>query len=390
MLKIPQNIKKIISVLENAGYEAYIVGGAVRDYLLGKKPEDFDITTSCPPEKIITLFDKTIPTGIKHGTVTVVAEDTLCEVTTYRIDGEYHTNRAPESVTFTGNLPDDLSRRDFTINAMAYNEKDGLVDLFSGHIDLNTGIIKTVGEAEKRFCEDALRILRAVRFACQLGFRIENKTRCAAIKLSERLDSISGERIFTELSKALLSDNLSELEYFINNGGLKSIGINSATALNSINMLPKTLYLRFFAFLMLNDADFKKTVQRLKFSNNLCEQIEKLYRLSTFGNSFNRVTLKQMLNVAKYDIVLSYLTFTHSIRSIDTTNDINLLKDVIQKNEPYCISMLDISGDDIAQLGFNGKEIGKVLSFLLNECIVSPTLNRKKILIKLIESKYSN
>ena len=162
MLKIPHFIKEIISVLNSNGYEAYVVGGAVRDHLLSKTPTDYDITTSCPPEKITELFENTVPTGIKHGTVTVIIDHIPTEVTTFRIDGNYSDNRSPDSVTFTGNIKDDLSRRDFTVNALAYCEEKGVTDLFGGVVDLKNKLIKTVGVPEKRFNEDALRIMRAI------------------------------------------------------------------------------------------------------------------------------------------------------------------------------------------------------------------------------------
>ena len=202
---LPKNVSYIISKLEQAGYEAYAVGGCVRDTLLGRKPQDWDITTSAKPFQIKELFKKTIDTGIQHGTVTVMLEHIGYEVTTYRIDGEYEDNRHPKKVEFTDNLKLDLERRDFTINAMAYNDNRGLVDEFGGIKDLKDGIIRCVGDAGQRFDEDALRMLRAVRFAGQLGFEIEEKTREAIIKRASHLESISAERIRVELTKLLVS-----------------------------------------------------------------------------------------------------------------------------------------------------------------------------------------
>lgn len=204
---LPKDVSYIINKLEEAGYEAYAVGGCIRDTLLNRQPLDWDITTSAKPSFIKSCFKRTIDTGIQHGTVTVMLKDTGYEVTTYRIDGEYEDGRHPKSVEFTGSLRLDLERRDFTVNAMAYNDKVGLVDEFGGIKDLKDGIIRCVGDAESRFNEDALRMLRAVRFSGQLGFDIEKKTKTAIIKMAKALEKISAERIRTELNKLLISNN---------------------------------------------------------------------------------------------------------------------------------------------------------------------------------------
>ena len=204
---IPTQAAEIIKTLSSHGYEAYAVGGCVRDSILGKTPSDWDITTSARPEQVKALFAKTIDTGIKHGTVTVMMDKTGYEVTTYRIDGLYEDHRRPNDVTFTTSLREDLMRRDFTINAMAYNDTDGLIDLFGGMDDLQNRVIRCVGNARDRFEEDALRMLRAVRFAGQLHFRIESSTREAIIACHNNLKDVSAERIQMELLKLLISDH---------------------------------------------------------------------------------------------------------------------------------------------------------------------------------------
>ncbi len=204
-IRLPEEVKNIIETLQGAGHEAYAVGGCVRDAILGRRPQDWDITTSAKPEEVKGLFKRTLDTGIKHGTVTIMVDHEGYEVTTYRIDGEYEDCRHPKEVTFTTKLSEDLLRRDFTINAMAYNEKEGLVDLFGGQDDIKKGVIRCVGEASERFDEDALRILRAFRFAAQLGFEIEDKTFEAAKEKAPNLTKVSAERIRTELNKILLS-----------------------------------------------------------------------------------------------------------------------------------------------------------------------------------------
>jgi len=210
-IQLPQKVDYIINQLMKHGFEAYAVGGCVRDSILGKEPEDWDITTSAKPEEVKKIFYRTIDTGILHGTVTVMLEKEGYEVTTYRIDGEYEDNRHPKAVEFTANLTEDLRRRDFTINAMAYNGKGGMVDIFGGLRDIEDGIIRCVGSARDRFDEDALRILRAIRFSAQLGFEIEEETLEAIKEKKEHLKNISAERIRVELNKLLLSDHPEKL-----------------------------------------------------------------------------------------------------------------------------------------------------------------------------------
>ena len=206
-IDLPQNVNFIIDRLYEHGFEAYAVGGCVRDSLLGRKPQDWDITTSAKPDQVKTIFNHTIDTGIQHGTVTVMLDHVGYEVTTYRIDGEYEDARHPKEVTFTSNLKLDLERRDFTINAMAYNHKSGIVDEFDGIGDLNKHIIKCVGCAHDRFSEDALRMFRAVRFAAQLGFEIDKETQDAIKELAPTMAKVSAERIQVELVKLLTSDH---------------------------------------------------------------------------------------------------------------------------------------------------------------------------------------
>lgn len=206
-INIPQKAEQILHILNEAGYEAYVVGGCVRDSILDRVPGDWDITTSALPEQVKELFHRTVDTGIQHGTVTVMMGKEGFEVTTYRVDGEYHDGRHPDAVTFTRSLEEDLKRRDFTINAMAYHPEHGLVDLFGGMEDINRKIIRCVGDPVERFTEDALRMLRAVRFSAQLGFTVEENTKAALARMSGNLEHVSAERIQTELVKLLVSDH---------------------------------------------------------------------------------------------------------------------------------------------------------------------------------------
>lgn len=211
-IKVPEKAEYIIDTIMEAGYEAYVVGGCVRDSVLGRKPEDWDITTSATPGEVKALFPHTVDTGLQHGTVTVMLGREGFEVTTYRLDGEYEDSRHPKSVTFTPSLKEDLRRRDLTINAMAYNSRSGLVDIFGGMEDIRRGIVRCVGSPEERFGEDALRILRAVRFSAQLGYGIEEETGAAAARLAPLLARISAERIQAELVKLLVSPHPEKLK----------------------------------------------------------------------------------------------------------------------------------------------------------------------------------
>ena len=217
-IRIPKDAKSIIDKLTGAGYEAYIVGGCVRDCLLGLVPDDWDITTNALPEQVKELFRRTIDTGIEHGTVTVMIGDEGYEVTTYRTDGAYSDGRHPDKVTFVPSLEEDLKRRDFTINAMAYNDSEGLVDLFGGRDDIEKKIIRCVGCADERFSEDALRMMRAVRFAAKLGYGIDDEALASIKKLAPTLSKVSAERITTELTKLLVSDHPEMIETLYETG----------------------------------------------------------------------------------------------------------------------------------------------------------------------------
>ena len=202
---LPEKVKFILEQLKEHGFEAYAVGGCVRDACLGRIPNDWDITTSASPQEVKRIFPQTFDTGIEHGTITVLIEREGFEVTTYRVDGAYNDCRHPDQVQFTSDLIEDLKRRDFTINAMAYNQETGLVDEFDGINDLKDGVLRCVGNAQERFGEDALRMMRAVRFCAQLGFRMEEKTAAAIKKLASTLKKISAERVQAELIKLLIS-----------------------------------------------------------------------------------------------------------------------------------------------------------------------------------------
>ena len=212
IINLPEDVRHIINKLADEGYEAYAVGGCVRDSVIGRVPDDWDITTSARPEDVKRIFRRTVDTGIEHGTVTVMIGREGYEVTTFRIDGEYKDSRHPENVEFTASLKEDLKRRDFTINAMAYNEQEGIVDLFGGMDDIQSGIIRCVGNPADRFAEDALRMLRAVRFSAQLGYDIDKDTAAAIEELAGTIAAVSKERIHTEIGKTIMSSHPEYIE----------------------------------------------------------------------------------------------------------------------------------------------------------------------------------
>ena len=245
-MQLPEQVKFIISELNKNGYEGYIVGGCVRDYLMGIPPHDYDITTSALPEEVKAIFPHTVDTGIEHGTVTVIIDKIGYELTTYRIDGEYKDNRHPEQVIFTDKLAGDLSRRDFTVNAIAYNDQRGYVDMFGGMEDIKKAIIKGVGEPSKRFQEDALRMMRALRFSAQLNFSIEENTMIALKENAQLIKNISIERIREEFFKLIISDHNERLDLLYESGmlpyffpELKKIIEDNSISYTTINTLSK-------------------------------------------------------------------------------------------------------------------------------------------------------
>lgn len=370
MLKIPENIKFVLDTLTKSGYEAYIVGGCVRDSILGLDASDYDVTTSAKPEEIIGLFEKTVPTGLKHGTVTVIIKKEPIEVTTFRTEGQYFDNRHPETVEFVTDLKEDLSRRDFTVNALAYNETVGLVDLFGGVNALENRILKAVGDPEKRFKEDALRILRLFRFASQLNFEIEENTFNAALKLQKGLQNISRERIFTELQKTVNGKNPKALLPLIASGGLRFLGVKKSPEFYTKTQNPD---LRLFAFLSGTD-DPIAALRELKASKRQIDFAEKMLKLLRLKPQ-TKEDIKNALFLTDEYAASSYLEYT------DT--DKGLLSEITENGEPYLISHLAVTGEDLADLGFRGREIGSQLEVLRQTVIKDPTKNKKEILLSL-------
>ena len=380
MLFIPKEIQFIIDTLVKNGFEAYLVGGCVRDMLMDIPPHDYDITTSAPPKTIISLFKKTVPTGIKHGTVTVINGGIAAEVTTYRADGEYADHRRPETVTFVKSLKEDLARRDFTVNAIAYNEKEGIKDFFGGIEDINKKILRAVGDPEKRFCEDALRILRLFRFASVLGFAPEKGTLKAALKCAPLLESISAERISSELRKAVGGKNPMSLKPLTDIGGLQFIGIKNPDYLKIIPLQSEGLAL--FGFLYSATDDLMSALNFLKPSNKEKRLYQNILTLLSLPFPQSKEELKEMLFKTDPVSVEKYLYFKSSYFGRDTENAQSMLREILENGEPYRISDLKIGGENLKNIGISGEKIGETLEYLRQCVTADPALNRREILLQ--------
>ena len=382
---LPAEVLEIINRIEAAGFEAWCVGGCVRDMLRGAEPDDFDLASNAPSEMVLELFERVIPTGLKHGTVTVLINQIPFEITRYRIDGEYTDSRRPDSVKFTENIENDLSRRDFTINAIAYHPERGLFDPFGGEKDIKKGVVRTVGEADKRFSEDALRIFRAIRFSAKLGFKIEESTLNSVIKNAESLKAVSAERIATELLKTLTSDAPSSLEALINAGGLESFGINKAGSFKKLDEIPKDEMLRFSALCILGKSEAPKTADKLRFSNIQKRKTEEFFALlkeEKLSLPFIKANCKSIGLQSAKDAAKAW-GIIHSINSESLEKEI---EKAIADNHPYLPEHLEISGRHIKALGFSGEEIGAIQRALLDMVREDPSLNEKECLKKLAKN----
>lgn len=414
-MEIPEAVSLIIRTLTKAGYEAYAVGGCVRDSILGRTPDDWDITTSAKPDQVKELFGRTVDTGIAHGTVTVLIRKEGFEVTTYRIDGEYRDGRHPDHVEFTPSLREDLKRRDFTINAMAYNPDTGLVDLFGGQQDLREGKIRCVGDAGERFNEDALRILRAVRFAAQLGFEIEEDTKKAIKRLSANLGKISKERIQTELVKLLLSPHPQELrnawELSItkvilpwwdemmerpqeDSRGGQSAGDHTLSVLGQIE---PTRVLR-LAALFYNAGSGEessllagKTLKDLKFDNDTIYQVKALCLWHDREISLSKPQVRRAMNQLGSQLFPELLALRRADCLMREENEEQLLRlarltalyeEIKDAKDPITLKDLAVTGSDLIRAGMKpGKGIGEMLQRMLEEVLDCPEHNDREWLL---------
>lgn len=388
MLFLPSDTEYIIETLQKNGYEAYAVGGCVRDMLNSDTPHDFDITTSAEPEAVISLFKKTVPTGIKHGTVTVIINGVPNEVTTYRTDGEYRDHRRPDSVIFVKSLREDLARRDFTVNAMAYNKRDGLKDFFGGKQDIQNRILRAVGEPKRRFYEDALRILRLFRFSSVLGFNIEENTLKAALEYAPTLKSVSAERIYSELLKTLCGKNPAALKPLTDIGGLGFLGVNTSPDYGILPLLGSA-DTKLFAFLYSGGADVTAALDFLRVPNKTKKAARDMLTLLNMPFPKTKPEIKEMLYLTSPVSVENYFDYKAAYGE-NCENARNMLSEIIENAEPYKISDLKIRGEDLKKLGIRGRETGEMLEALRKYVIPDPTLNTKSRLLEEIKNLRSN
>lgn len=442
-IHIPDKAKFILDTLHHAGFEAFVVGGCVRDSLLNRQPDDWDITTNARPTQVKQLFAHTIDTGISHGTVTVMMDKEGYEVTTYRVDGKYEDHRRPTEVCFTGSLKEDMLRRDFTINAMAYNDEEGLVDHFDGQKDLHNGVIRCVGMAMDRFDEDALRVLRALRFAAQLGFTIEPRTYEAMQAKAELLKGISAERIRVELTKLLLSDHpelLAEIGYPCgitkvvlpafdrmyeteqeNPHHCYNVGMH---CLKAVSYIEKDVVLRWTALLHDVGKPQTKTVdengiahfyrhgivgapmaveimKQLRFDNDTIRHLRDLVYWHDY-NWGKEVSLRQirraaskinpdcmwaLLKVQRADI-MAQSEFLQK-EKLAVLHDIELgFAQICEEGQCMTVKELALDGRDLIQAGMKpGRELGEMLKWLLEQVVEQPEWNTKERLLELVKER---
>ncbi len=434
---IPEKAEYIINTIMQAGYEAYVVGGCVRDSILGREPGDWDITTSATPKEVKALFPRTIDTGIQHGTVTVMMDKEGFEVTTYRIDGKYEDSRHPKEVTFTPNLMEDLRRRDFTINAMAYNQQAGLVDLFGGLEDIDRQVIRCVGNARERFGEDALRIMRAIRFSAQLGYSIEEETRQAIRELAPTLEAISAERIRVELEKLLVSPHPDYLRQAYELGITKVIlpefdacmetpqnhphhmyGVGEHV-LHSLDKVEPDKVLRltmlfhdigkpatvstdaeginhFYEHHVVGEQMTRDIMRRLRFDNDTINKVCKLVMYHDYGNSvepdmrivrraINKVGEEMfpfLFPVKRADVqAQSDYMRQEKLQSVDRWEEI--YHEVMAKKQCVSLKDLAINGKDLIAEGYKpGPELGQILDELLMIVLENPQCNTREYLLQ--------
>ncbi len=391
---IPQEVLDIISKIESYGYEAYIVGGCVRDCVMGVTPQDYDLCTNALPQNILEIFkdDDIVDAGLKHGTVGVIKNHNVYEITTYRIDGEYSDGRHPDTVLFTSLLSEDLRRRDFTINAMAYNPKSGLVDIYGGQEDIKNGVIRCVGNAKERFEEDALRILRAIRFASRFNFKIDAETAYEMHRQFPSIDNVSVERICTEFTKTIVCKNSSRHFYEFKDIILHFIPEIANTDyeknLNMLKISSDDIYVKLSLFFNgIKGDSVKKILKRLRYSNLIIDKVSTFVSCTDIKLSDTKRDTKLLLGRFGYEDLQKFLEIKLLIgEDREIINNIKALaKEVIDNGECYNIKTLAINGDTLKEIGItNGLEIGKTLKLLLNEVIDENLENNHDALIKYI------
>ena len=442
---LPEGAKYIIDVIEKEKYEAFAVGGCVRDFLMERPVNDIDITTGAEPEIIENIFDKNhikyVETGLKHGTITAVFDKENYEVTTYRTDGKYSDNRHPENVMFVKDIKEDLARRDFTMNAIAYNRKKGFVDLYGGRSDIENKIIRTVGDADKRFNEDALRIMRAIRFASVLSFDIEESTEKAIFKNKELLKNVSSERILKELSKLLLGDNVFHVliryrevlavvipeikEMFDLNQNTKwhiyDVWAHTCKAVESAprdSALRLTMLLHDIGKPQCRSTDEKgidhyyghpkvseqiagPLLKRFKVSNEIYNRVMTLIPIHDAHIGTEKKNIKKWLSKIGEERLIDLIYVKRADKLAQNTDLVKeelknleitekLTRKIIEDGEPFTVKDLSINGNDLISIGFKGRVIGEILSVLLDKVISGELENKKEILVSYACSLYED
>lgn len=384
-MRLPENVNYILNRLYENGYEAYIVGGCVRDYLMGIVPHDYDITTSALPDDVKKIFKHTVDTGIQHGTVTVILDKVGYEITTYRIDGEYKDNRHPEEVIFTDRLSGDLSRRDFTINAIAYNPIKGYVDLFGGREDIENRLIRGVGEPERRFQEDALRMMRAVRFSAQLNFSIEKSTLDALKENADLIKNISIERIREEFFKLLLSEHNERLDILLSSGMTEHFLpeiLGKKFDYKVLNSLSKDIVVRLsYLFYGIESRDVNKIMKRLRADNKSIGAVTAISKYCDYVID-SLYSMRKLINIAGENIE-KLIEVMGAVRGCDMKKEYDMLDAV--KNDCCTLKKLRLTGNDIINEGIKGKAVGEALNMALDYVMREPDKNNKDILLKFIK-----
>lgn len=388
-IQLPYEVEWVIGKIRDAGYEAFAVGGCVRDTLLGRTPEDWDVTTSARPEAVKAIFERTVDTGLQHGTVTVLKNRKGYEVTTYRIDGEYHDGRHPDSVEFTPNLLEDLKRRDFTINAMAYSHETGIVDEFGGMEDLKAGIVRCVGRPEDRFTEDALRLLRALRFSAQLGFEIEESTYAAIKTIAPNLAKVSKERVQAELTKLLLSAHPERILLLKETGLSVQIvpGFDAVFApalFSELSRLPAEKPLRWAGFLLCQSAKQAEAVLKgLKMDNETIGNVSRMIEGAKETLPLEKPAVRRAMSRYTAYQLEGALKLKELMGSPDAGEIRRLREEIIRDGDCVSLKDLAVKGRDLLEAGVErGPMVGEILNHLFDLVLLYPEKNDRELLLK--------
>ena len=388
-IQLPYEVEWVIGKIRDAGYEAFAVGGCVRDTLLGRTPEDWDVTTSARPEAVKAIFERTVDTGLQHGTVTVLKNRKGYEVTTYRIDGEYHDGRHPDSVEFTPNLLEDLKRRDFTINAMAYSHETGIVDEFGGMEDLKAGIVRCVGRPEDRFTEDALRLLRALRFSAQLGFEIEESTYAAIKTIAPNLAKVSKERVQAELTKLLLSAHPERILLLKETGLSAQIvpGFDAVFApalFSKLSRLPAEKSLRWAGFLLCQSTKQAEAVLKgLKMDNETIGNVSRMIEGAKETLPLEKPAVRRAMSRYTPYQLEGALKLKELMGSPDAGEIRRLREEIIRDGDCVSLKDLAVKGRDLLEAGVErGPMVGEILNHLFDLVLLHPEKNDRELLLK--------